>query len=117
MTTTEIAHKLIELCRAGNNMEAYTTLYSPDITSIESEGMEPREAHGMDAILAKAQAWMEMFETPATMWCDEPIISGNVFACKMGFAGTGKDGKEIKGEEIAVYTVKDGKIIKEQFFW
>jgi hypothetical protein len=47
---------------------------------------------------------------------DRPIVSGNTFACRMGFEAKMKGREREAMEEIALYRVKDGKIISEQFF-
>jgi hypothetical protein len=118
MNTIEIANKLVELCRSGKYQEAHDSLYSSNIVSIEmDESMGQRESQGIDAIKAKGMAWVDMFSGPVTTWCDDPIISGQSFACRMGFSGAGHNGEKIEGEEIAVYVTKDGKIIEERFFW
>lgn len=118
MTTNEIATKLVELCREGKYQEAHDTLYAEDVLSVEmDESMGPRESRGLAAIKKKGESWVQMFSGPATSWCDDAIVSGNSFACRMGFAGPGHDGNEIKGEELAVYVAKDGKIIEERFYW
>ena len=43
--TATVAEELVAFCRAGRNMDAINTLYSPDIVSVESMGSEemPRE--------------------------------------------------------------------------
>ena len=118
MNTQEIANKLVELCRAGNYQEAHNTLYDNNVLSVEmDESMGPREVKGIDAVHQKGASWAQMFNGPATSWCDDAIVSGNSFACRMGFSGTGHDGNTIAGEEIAVYVTKDGKIIEERFYW
>lgn len=118
MKTPEIALKLAVLCRQGKYQEAHDTLYANDALSVEmDDSMGQREVRGIDAIKTKGEAWAQMFNGSATSWCDDPIISGNSFACRMGFAGIGHDGSEIKGEELAVYITKDDKIIEERFFW
>ncbi len=118
MTTQQIATTLVELCRSGKYQEAHDTLYADNVVSIEmDDSMGQRESRGLDAIKTKGQSWAEMFDGPATSWCDDAIVSGNSFACRMGFAGMGHDGKEIKGEEIALYVTKDGKIVEERFYW
>ncbi len=118
MDTKEIANKLVELCRVGNYAEAHNSLYDSNVVSVEmDESMGQRESHGLDAIKAKGMAWAEMFNGPATSWCDDPIVSGNSFACRMGFSGVGHNGEKIEGEEIAVYITKNGKIIEERFYW
>ena len=60
-TTATVAEELVSFCRAGRNLDAINTLYSPDIVSIESMGNEtmPREQKGIDAIRGKNQWWSE----------------------------------------------------------
>ncbi len=118
MTTQEIAKKLMELCNEGKYEEAHDSLYDANVLSVEmDESMGEREVRGIDKVKAKGMAWAQMFSSPATSWCEEPIISGNSFACKMGFSGIGHNREEIKGEELAVYVTKDGKIVEERFYW
>lgn len=118
MTTQEIATNLVALCREGKYEQVHDTLYDTDIISIEmDESMGPREARGINAIKEKGSSWAQMFAGPVTTWCDDAIVSGNSFACRMGFSGPGHDGNTIAGEEIAVYVTKDGKIIEERFYW
>ena len=44
MTTLEVANKLVELCRAGKNLECIDALYSKDIVSVEPMAMPPMPA-------------------------------------------------------------------------
>ena len=46
-----------------------------------------------------------------------PQVAGNYFSVAMGMDCTMKGAGRIKMDEIAVYEVKDGKIVKEQFFF
>ena len=118
MTTQEIANMLVELCRAGKYEEVHNTLYDSNVVSVEmDESMGQREVHGIDTVMEKGKSWAQMFAGPVTTWCDDAIVSGNSFACRMGFSGSGHDGNVIAGEEIAVYVTKDGKIIEERFYW
>ena len=54
-----VASELVELCRAGKNLEAIDRLYSPNILSIEPVGDKqmPAELHGVDAIRVKNEWW------------------------------------------------------------
>jgi ketosteroid isomerase-like protein len=117
--TAAIAEELVSLCRAGRNMDAINSLYSPDIVSIESMGNEtmPRESKGIDAIRAKNQWWNENNEVHAAT-VDGPFVGENKFAVYYNFDATFKPtGKRNSMEEMALYTVKDGKIVREQFFY
>ena len=47
----------------------------------------------------------------------DPVVGGNFFSVAMGMDATMKGMGRIKMDEIAVYEVTDGKIVKEQFFF
>jgi hypothetical protein len=50
-------------------------------------------------------------------WVSEPLVAGNHIAFGMGMDVTMKGKGRTKMDEIAVYEVKDGRIVKEQFFY
>lgn len=47
----------------------------------------------------------------------DPIIAGNTFAVAAILDLTMKGMGRLTMEEVAVYTVKDGKVVQEQFFY
>ncbi len=58
MTTTEVANKLVELCRQNKIDEVLETLYADNAQSIEaSDMMGPRVVEGLEAIKAKSAAF------------------------------------------------------------
>ena len=54
MTTQEVANRLVELCREGKYKQVVQELYSPNIVSIEPEGMPNRIVKGLEAIAQKS---------------------------------------------------------------
>ena len=118
--TTAIAEELVSFCKAGRNMDAIETLYSPDIVSIESMGNEtmPREQKGIDAIRGKNQWWSENNEVHSST-VDGPFLGNDdKFAVYYNYDVTFKPtGKRNNMEEMALYTVKHGKVVREQFFY
>ena len=50
-------------------------------------------------------------------YCSEPVVGGTHFAVAMGMDVTMKGAGRLNMDEIAVYEVKNGKIVKEQFFF
>ena len=118
-STTAIAQELVTLCRAGRNLEAIDKLYSPKIVSVEPVSMEnmPAEMTGIDAIRVKNEWWFannEVHSSEAT----GPFVGEGQFAVKYSFDVTSKPtGQRFQMEEMALYTVKDGKIVREQFFY
>ena len=117
--TAAVAEELVAFCRAGRNMDAINTLYSPDIVSIESMGNEqmPREMKGIDAIRQKNKWWGENNEVHSSV-VDGPFIGEDKFAVYYNYDVTFKPtGQRTPMEEMALYTVKDGKVVREQFFY
>jgi len=117
--TAAIAEELVSFCRSGRNMDAINTLYSPDIVSVESMGNEqmPREMKGIDAIRQKNQWWAQNNEVHSAQ-VDGPFVGDDKFAVYYNFDVTSKPtGKRNAMEEMALYTVSDGKIVREQFFY
>lgn len=116
MTTQEIANGLVMLCRKGEYTAAYTTYFSEEATSTEPIPNIP-VANGLDAMLAKGAGWAAITEVHAAE-VSEPLIGGNYFALTFKMDTTNKEtGQRTQGEEIALYHVKDGKIVSEQFFY
>ena len=116
MTTQEIANRLVELCRQGQNLQAINELYHDDIHSIEASG-EPREVKGIASVRGKSEWWSQTFEVLNGAVSD-PQVADNFFSVAMSMDTKHKEsGAESHMEEICVYEVKDGKIVKEQFFY
>lgn len=118
-STTAVAQELVALCRAGRNMDAIEELYSPKIVSVESVGNAemPAEMTGIDAVRRKNQWWMENNEVHATE-VNGPFVGEGQFAVQYTFDATFRPtGKRARLSEMALYTVKDGKIVRDQFFY
>jgi len=118
-STATIARELIELCRAGRNEEAIGKLYSPEIVSVESSGSEemPAEMHGIDAIRGKNEWWVQNNDVHSAK-VTGPFIGDDQFAVKFEYDTTFKPtGERVVMTEMALYTVADGKIVHEHFFY
>jgi ketosteroid isomerase-like protein len=103
-------------------MEAIDKLYSKDVVSIEAQGSPemPAEMRGIDKIRGKNQWWFENNEVHSTT-VEGPFAHNDRFAVKFHYEMSPKSGpnkgKKTKMEEVGVYTVKDGKIVREEFFY
>jgi SnoaL-like domain len=118
MTTQEIAARFNELAQTGQWNKIQEELYSEDAVSIEPPGAQGlQSAEGLDAIKKKGEMFSGMVEEMHGGYSAEPFVAGNYFSVAMGMDCTLKDKGRVKMDEIAVYEVKDGKIVKEQFFF
>ena len=120
--TLTIGKKLEELCREGKNSEAIETLYSPQIVSIEAGGgpSMPARMEGIAAVRGKNEWWMQNHEVHQAE-TEGPWPNGDRFIVRCKLDVTGKSGplagKRVTLDETALYTVKDGKITQEEFFY
>jgi len=119
MTTQEIADQLVKMCSNSQFIEAGDKLYSPDIVSVET-GAPPgqsREAKGIEAVPAKGKWWVDTHEVHSTVVAG-PLVAGPCFAVTFKMDATHKpSARRFRMDEVAVYTVADGKIVREEFFY
>lgn len=117
MTTSHIASRLVELCRANDYLGAQRELYAENAVSIEPEGSPNATVRGLDAIMEKTKAFEQMFEIHGGSIGD-PIVAGSFFACTMTLDVTDrKSSQRMTLSEICVYEVGKDKIVREQFFY
>jgi len=117
MTTQEIATRLVELCNKGEFQTAYQELYSPNCVSIEPKGAQMEVCNGLEEMAEKGKLWNESMEEFHGSSIGEPIVADNHFSMTMMMDATFKDIGREKMNELCVYEVQDGKIVKEQFFY
>ena len=118
MNTTEIASHLVELCKQGKSDEA-KSLYASNAVSVEAfvpPGMQ-QEAKGLAAIKAKSEWWQANHEIHSAS-VTGPWPHGNRFIVGFQYEVTNKpSGQRMKMDEVGLYTVEDGKIVREVFFY
>ncbi len=122
MDVAEIGQKMVGLCRQCRDLEALDTLFSEDIESLEATGSEmtSAETKGLDALKARNQWWFANHEIHAIS-VRGPFPGGDRFAVFFNYDLTSKAGplagKRRQLEEVGLYTVAGGKIVKEEFFY
>jgi ketosteroid isomerase-like protein len=121
-TTREIGKRLVDLCNQMKNLDAVNELYADNIVSIDAHGDEkmPRRMEGKQAVLGKNKWFFDMHEIHSSK-ASGPMLHDDRFAVYFTLDCTPKDGpfkgKRMKMEEVGLYEVKDGKIVKEEFFY
>ena len=121
-STMEVGKKLVEACKKNMNLDAIASLYDKNIVSVEaiSTPESPAEVRGVDQVVAKNKWWFENNEIHHTE-ADGPFPNGDRFAVIFRYETTPRSGprqgKRFRFEEVALYTVKNGKIVREEFFY
>ena len=121
MDVQQIGKKLVEVCRANRNEDA-RALYSAEAVSVEATGSEemPAVMKGVEAIRGKGRWWLDNNEVHRAE-VKGPFPNENRFAVIFDFEFTPKAGpragQRTRMEEVALYTVENGKIVREEFFY
>jgi len=119
MTTQEIGKRYVALCQAGKNDVCIDELFAKDAVSVEAAampGME-RTVKGLDAIHAKSKRWNESNVVHSAEVAG-PFPNDNRFAVRFNFDVTNKpSGRRMKMDEVGLFTVENGKITREEFFY
>lgn len=124
----EVATTLVEGCRNGTASDNLDKLYAENAVSVEAyanpEMKMEREARGLDAIKGKHAWWESMFEEQIGAIPPEQAVKGpyyfgdDTFGVHFQMKVKNKETGEVtEGSEIATYHVKDGKIVREEFFY
>ena len=118
-TTMEVGKKYVELVREHKNQVVLETLFSPDIVSVEAAAMPggSPETRGVGAVAAKGKQWMTDHEVHGAK-VDGPWPNGGRFIVRFSYDVTNRpSGRRFQMEEAGIFTVENGKITREEFFY
>jgi len=99
----------------ADDAAAYQAFWADDIVSLEPNDDENARAEGREALLAK-HAWWEANAEVHAVTTEGPYIFGDQFALRFTMDVT-MFGERTQMAEIGLYSVKDGKITEERFFY
>ena len=121
MTTQEVAARYQEMANQRKFIEIQDTFYHEGVVCQEMEkaasmGMAVF-THGLEAVKAKGIARRATIETSHSYIVSDPIVAGEFFSVVLKQDVTFKGKPRMTLEEIGVFHVMDGKIVKEQFFY
>jgi ketosteroid isomerase-like protein len=119
MTMREIAAELVAGCREGREGANLDRLYAPDAVSVEAVDMgQGRETRGVDGIRAKHDWWDGAVEVHSQVVSDPMPHGEDRFAVIFEVDSTMKEtGERTQMREVGIYTVADGRIVREEFFY
>jgi hypothetical protein len=116
MSTEEIAKRVVEIVRKQAWYEALDTVYDDDIVSVEASGMGGSpETRGKDGVRGKIDWWVNTMEVHR-FDAKGPFVAHDRFVVQYDADVTDKTSKQRRQlSEVGVYTVKNGKIVREEF--
>ena len=116
MNTQDVANKVVELTRKQAWYDALD-LYDDNVVSVEASGMGggSPETRGKEGVRGKVDWWVNAMEVHS-FDAHGPFVAHDRFVVQYDADVSDKTSKERrKMSEVGVYTVKDGKIVREEF--
>jgi hypothetical protein len=111
-----VGGEFVALFNAGSIGEIEERLWSPRVVSVEGHGVS-MAWHGRKAVRAKNEEWMATHQIHEAR-AEGPYVGASGFAVK--FAMDVEDttnGTRHPMQEIGVYTIERGKIVREEFMY
>ena len=120
MDTKAVADDLVSLWKRGEWMESGERYWAEDVVSVEAggpPGVDP-VSRGKEAARAKSQWWADNHEVHSSEVAGGPWINGEQFVVRFVMDVTAKaTGQRMHLDETALYTLRDGRIAEERFFY
>jgi hypothetical protein len=120
MSVEGVAGEFVEMCRQGKNFEVMRTMYAPDAVSVEGDG---KETAGQGPVIHKSEVWQanntihgETLRGP--FFCGDADANSGRFSVYHTLDITrNSSGERVAIEEVGLYTVKNDKITREEYFY
>lgn len=113
-TPSEVAEGVVSMLRSGTQeKEIWAKWFSRKLVSIE--GQMGQAWHGLPAVKSKAEQWYTAHRVHS-MEIDGPFVGATGFGVRYAIdVEEVATGTRMKGDELAFYTVRNGKVIQEEF--
>jgi len=108
--------KLNEALRTGKVLDVFTDIYHPDVVMIEGTG---EATEGLEANLEREKQFFGSIKELRDGGVKDSVVDedGAVSYNTQWFDAVFADGSEAKFDEVAVRHWKDGKIVRERFYY
>ena len=117
MTTEQISKDFVALLKEGKHDEAASTFNADDIVSYENMPGPMAVCRGKEAVKQKSEWWAANHDVN-DFGCEGPYLNGDQFAVLFHVDVTVKEtGERQKMDEVGLYTLRDGKVVEERFFY
>ncbi len=117
--TNEIGRRYVALVKESKHAACLDALFAADAVSVEAAAPPAgeRTTKGLAALHAKGKWWAEN-HTLHKLEISGPYPHDDRFAVRFLYDVTNKpSGKRLTRDEIGLFTVVDGKIAREEFFY
>ena len=112
----EIVRNYLRAWNAGD-MEAVRELHDPDaVMEAAPDWPEPGPFVGRDAVTQQLSRVRDAFDNDSVEFLSDPVAVGDRVIARVGWHGVGR-GPQSDMEWTHLSTIRDGRILKAQYFW
>ena len=115
-TVQEIANDLVAMCKRGEFDASGEKYWADDVVSLEPMPGDMARIQGKAGVRGKGEWWYANHEIHGVE-VEGPYVHGDQFVVRFKMDLTPKGGERIQMDEVGLYTIKDGKIVEERFFY
>jgi ketosteroid isomerase-like protein len=118
MTVREVAARFHDLAQQEKWFEIQDELFAENVRSIEppnAKGLP--NAEGKAAVRKKGESFVSQIDAVHKSFTSEPVVGGNFFAVGRELDMTVREVGKTQMNEVMLYEVRDGQIVREQFFY
>lgn len=117
MTTADVAKAFTDMLKANDHHGAAAAFNAPDIVSMEAMDGPMARIQGTEALKAKSDWWYANHEIHGGT-VTGPYVNGDQFIVRFDMDVTTKEtGQRMQMAEAGLYTVRNGKIVEERFYY
>lgn len=115
-TTQEVAEDLVAMCKQGAFDASGEKYWADDVRSLEPMDGDMAEIRGKAGVRGKGEWWAANHEIHGVE-VEGPYVHGDQFVVRFKMDVTPKGGQRHTMDEVGLYTVRDGKVVEERFFY
>lgn len=118
MTVQQVAARFHELAQQDKWFEIQDELFGDDVRSIEpptAQGLP--DAQGKTAVRQKGMAIVSQVEAVHRSFTTAPVVGGSFFSVGRELDMTVRGVGRTEMKEVMLYEVRNGEIVREQFFY
>ena len=117
MTNADAIAAFADMLKRGEHKEAAERFNAADIVSIEAMEGPMARVEGRDAVKAKSEWWYGAHEVHSAK-AEGPYVNGDQFVMRFEIDVTVREtGERSAMTEAGLYTMRDGKVVEERFFY
>jgi hypothetical protein len=112
----QIADDLVAMCKQGQFDESGEKYWADDVVSLEPMPGDMARIQGKPGVRGKGEWWYANNEIHGVQ-VEGPYVHGDQFVVRFKMDVTPKGGQRHTMDEVGLYTIRNGKIVEERFFY